>query len=57
MNTSISVEDETLTLTFGEPIPAGKGVLEFHFTDTQHVIFSNCFYPFSVYIYIDRNQF
>lgn len=32
VDTSISVEDETLTLTFGEPIPAGKGMLEFHFT-------------------------
>ncbi|KAJ9600825.1 hypothetical protein L9F63_001037, partial [Diploptera punctata] len=31
-DSKISVEDETLTLTFGEPIPPGKGVLEFHFT-------------------------
>ena len=32
VDTSISVEDETLTLKFGEPIPIGKGLLEFHFT-------------------------
>lgn len=28
---SISVEDETLTLSFGETIPVGEGSLELHF--------------------------
>jgi puromycin-sensitive aminopeptidase len=32
LNSSISVENETLTLSFGEPIPVGEGSLEFHFT-------------------------
>jgi puromycin-sensitive aminopeptidase len=32
LNSSTSVEDETLILSFGEPIPVGEGSLEFHFT-------------------------
>ncbi|PSN57011.1 Puromycin-sensitive aminopeptidase [Blattella germanica] len=32
LDTNLSVEDETLTLKFGEPIPVGEGALEFHFT-------------------------
>lgn len=31
VNSSTSVENETLTLSFGEPIPVGEGSLEFHF--------------------------
>jgi len=31
LNSSTSVENETLTLSFGEPIPVGEGSLEFHF--------------------------
>lgn len=29
---NVSVEDETLTLSFGEPVPVGKGSLELQFT-------------------------
>jgi puromycin-sensitive aminopeptidase len=32
LNSSTSVENETLTLLFGEPIPIGEGSFEFHFT-------------------------
>jgi len=31
IDSSLSVENETLTLSFGEPIPVGEGLLEFHF--------------------------
>lgn len=31
LDCSISTEDETLTLSFGEPIPVGEGSLEFNF--------------------------
>lgn len=31
-NTELSIEDETLTITFPEPIPAGNGALDFEFT-------------------------
>lgn len=31
LKSSTSVENETLTLSFGEPIPVGEGLLEFHF--------------------------
>ncbi|XP_069697519.1 puromycin-sensitive aminopeptidase isoform X2 [Periplaneta americana] len=32
LSSNISVEDETLTLSFGEIIPVGEGYLELHFT-------------------------
>jgi puromycin-sensitive aminopeptidase len=32
LHCNTSTEDETLTLSFGEPIPVGEGSLEFDFT-------------------------
>lgn len=32
LDCSISTEDETLTLSFGKPLPVGEGSLKFHFT-------------------------